>query len=262
MTWTIEGQRKLPKLKDPVLIEGMPGIGNVGKVAIDFMIDELKAEKVCDFFSTSLPHSVFVNEDNLVELPTIELYCKRVPKGRDLLLLAGDVQPVDERSCYDFSFTVLDLARSLGVKEVVTLGGIGLVQVPKKPKVYCTGNSKKYIQRWVKGTALQQNLNGVVGPIIGVSGLLVGLAKGRDMDAVSILAETLGHPMYLGVKGAREILKVLNAKLELGIGLDELDKEIKEIELEMLKHSEEMSLPPAGLGKMSKKKLKETTYIG
>ena len=30
------------KLKNPILVEGLPGIGNVGKLAVDFMIDDLK----------------------------------------------------------------------------------------------------------------------------------------------------------------------------------------------------------------------------
>ena len=31
-----------PKLKNPILIEGLPGMGNVGKIAVDFMIENLK----------------------------------------------------------------------------------------------------------------------------------------------------------------------------------------------------------------------------
>ena len=75
MTWKItKTVKKMPKLKKPILIEGLPGIGNVGKVAVDFMIDELKAKKIYDIFSYTFPHSVFVNEKNLVSLPQISLY--------------------------------------------------------------------------------------------------------------------------------------------------------------------------------------------
>ena len=34
------------KLNKPIFIEGLPGIANVGKIAVDFMIDELKAKKL------------------------------------------------------------------------------------------------------------------------------------------------------------------------------------------------------------------------
>ena len=41
-TWKIQQIGKKPKLNNPIFIEGLPGIGNVGKVAIDVIIDELK----------------------------------------------------------------------------------------------------------------------------------------------------------------------------------------------------------------------------
>ena len=37
---------KKVKLNKPILIVGMPGIGNVGKIAADLMVDQLKAEKI------------------------------------------------------------------------------------------------------------------------------------------------------------------------------------------------------------------------
>ena len=102
--WEITPEKiKMPKLNNPLFIEGLPGIGNVGKIAVDFLIEEFKAKKVCSFFSYKFPHSVFVNEDNLIEMPKIELYYKKFNgKKRDLLLLTGDIQPIDEESCYTF----------------------------------------------------------------------------------------------------------------------------------------------------------------
>ena len=207
-TWKIKQVSKLPKLKRPILVEGLPGIGNVGKVAVDFIIEELRAKKIYEINSYTFPHSVFINEKNLVELPKIELFYKKFSNGRnDLLLLAGDVQPIDEVSSYEFSEKMLDVLKKFNGKELITLGGIGLGEIPKKPKVYCTGNSKDTIKKY-KDDA-NEKLYGVVGPIVGVSGLLLGLATDKNIRAVSFLAETYGHPMYLGIKGAREVLRIL-----------------------------------------------------
>ncbi len=238
MKWKIKYLSEKPKLVKPVLIEGLPGIGNVGKVAIDFMIEELKAKKIAEFYGGSMPHSVFVNESNLVELPSIELYYKRLNGKKDLLLLAGDVQPSDESSCYEFCDTVLDTAQEFNCDEIITLGGVALRQEPKKPQVYITGNNKQTIQSYSKGTAANTHLYGTVGPIIGVSGLLPGLAKRRNIQAVSLLAETFGHPMYLGINGAREILKILKKKLNVSLDIELLNKEITEIEDELRKKTE------------------------
>jgi uncharacterized protein (TIGR00162 family) len=261
--WKIEKIGKKPQLKNPILITGLPGIGNVGKVAVDFIIEELNAKKVFEFSSYTFPHSVFVNEKNLVELPTIALYYKKMGGKNDLLLLAGDVQPNDEVSCYEFSDKLLDVAAEFKTKQIITLGGIGLHAIPKKPKVYCTGNSKDFIQKFKKGITINENLYGVVGPIVGVSGLLLGLGGKRDVAAISLLAETFGHPMYLGVKGAREILKVLNKKLNLNIDLNELDKEIKELEKEISKQSTEDIADISKLQSLKKfRGIDNTNYIG
>jgi hypothetical protein len=245
-----------------VLIEGLPGIGNVGKVAIDFIIDQTDAKKVYEFFSFSFPNSVFVNEDNLVDLPTIELYHVRQGK-RDFLLLAGDTQPTEEVASYSFSDRVLSLAKDNGVGEVITLGGIGLSKPPKNAKVYCTGNSKKIVSKYCRDTKVNHKLFGVVGPIIGVSGVMLGLAKRYDMDAISLLAETYSHPMFIGVKGARKILEVLDKKLAFGLDLTIIDQEIKEIEEEMKGRSKRLSesAHTSSLAKF-KKFGSDTTYIG
>jgi uncharacterized protein (TIGR00162 family) len=264
MTWKItKTVKKIPKLKNPILIEGLPGIGNVGKVAVDFIIDELKAKKLYDIFSYTFPHSVFVNEKNLVSLPQISLYYKQFnDKRNDLLLLAGDIQPTDEVASYEFTDKILDLFEKFNGKEIITLGGIGLVNAPKKPKMYCTGNSKEIIKKYKNGTKINDKLYGVVGPIIGVSGILLGMAEKRNIRAISFLAETLGHPLYLGIKGSKEIIKILDKKLELKVDIKKLEKEIDEAESEMMKITK-------GLTDVSKKsalkKIKnkfDLSYIG
>ena len=257
-TWTVKFTEQKIDAGDSILIAGLPGIGNVGKIVADFLVDQLKAVKVCEFYSYSMPHSVFVREDNLVQMPMIELYFAE-RDGRKLLLLTGDSQPVDEQGCYSFCEKLLDILQEKKCREIITLGGIGLNSIPKSPKIYITGNDVQLIEEYKKGTSMNSSVFGVVGPIIGVSGLLVGLSKRRELKSVSILAETFGHPMFLGLKSAREILDVLNAKLNLAINTKNLDKEIKDFESKM-KISEELGFPVRKKG--SSKDRRDVSYIG
>ncbi|MFO8016138.1 MAG: PAC2 family protein [Candidatus Woesearchaeota archaeon] len=269
--------KSMPKLNNPVLIEGMPGIGNVGKIVADFLIDELDAKKLFEIRSSSFPHSVFVNEDSLVEVPTVSVYYKRMSGGnarggsskgkgktgskRDLLILAGDVQPLDEESSYEFAYRMLDLMKELDCKELITLGGIGLQEVPEEPKVYCTGNEKRFVKRFSKDHGVETEVYGVVGPIIGVTGLLVGLAKEKNIDAVCLLAETHNHPLYVGMKGSQKILEILNKRFSMGVNMKEFGKEIEEVEKEMLKRTSELA-SASKQAKMDKLNKGEASYIG
>ena len=253
MSWRI---KKIGKgnLKKPVLVEGLPGIGNVGKIAVDFLIDSLDAKKMFEITSYDLPHCVFVNDDNVMELPSIDIYSKEVG-GRTLLMLAGDIQPTSENSCYAFCEHLLDTFEKEKLQEIITLGGIALPEIPNQPKVHCTGNSKKVVQKYT--TKKVQGAEGFVGPIIGVSGLLPGLAGKRKIPSAALLAETFGHPNYLGVKGAKELLRVLNKELRLKLNVNQLSDEMEAVEKEVTKVKKIKKAV-----EISKQKTERTDYIG
>ena len=222
-----------PSIKNPILIEGLPGIGNVGKIAMDFLIENVKAKKILSIYSHYFPHSVFINEKNLIDLPVINLFHATINK-QDFLFLAGDIQPIDEPSCYEFCDLIMDILIEYKGKEVITLGGIGLQKIPKKPKVYITGTNKAYVKTFPHAS---DNIYGVVGPIIGVTGVLLGAAQRRKVSAAALLAQTFAHPAYLGIKGAKETLHVLNSKFSMKLDLAKLSEEIDEIEKEILSRS-------------------------
>jgi proteasome assembly chaperone (PAC2) family protein len=175
----------------------------------------------------------------------------------------GDIQPIDEVSCYSFCELLLELVKELGGTEVITLGGIGLQQIPKKPKVYVTGAQKKTVDEYKKKLGVQTGLYGIVGPIVGVTGVLLGLAPRAKIRSVGLLVETFGHPMYLGVKGAKELLNVLKKRLGLKINLKKMETEIEELEKEVLKKTKE--LRDVGTKRAIRKARKgsgELSYIG
>lgn len=263
--WELTQEVKtLPKLNNPILIEGLPGIGNVGKIAVDFLIEEFGAKKLYSFFSYKFPHSVFVSDENLIEMPKLEIYYRKFNgKKRDLLLLTGDIQPIDEESCFTFCEEIIRISKHFKCSEIITTGGIGLQNIPEKPRVFCTSNDAKLYKQYTKnGSLIEKKIFGVVGPIVGVSGILLGLGKKRKVKGVSILAETFGHPMYLGIKGAKELLRVLDQKFTLGINIKKMSKEIIEVEKELMKKTKEWASEMASTHAGAKARRKEASYIG
>ncbi len=265
--WQITTEIKvLPKLNNAIFIEGLPGIGNVGKIAVDFMIEELKAEKLYTFFSHKFPHSVFVNQKNLVEMPKLEIWYKKFgprSKKRDLLFLTGDIQPIDEESCFRFCEEVLKIVKEYGCSEIITTGGIGLQSIPHEAKVYVTANNSKLLKEYTaKDLNVEKNIFGVVGPIVGASGVLLGLGKRMNVKGVALLGETYGHPMYLGIKGAKEILRVIETKFSYGLNITRLSKEILEIEKELLKKTKEWAAEAGTSEAGAHVKERDVRYIG
>lgn len=253
----IEKEEK-PDLKDAVLLEGLPGIGNVARVTVDFLIDKLDAKKYVTIFSDCFPKSVFIDEDSLIRLPKVEIYYKKRGKGKDLVFLIGDVQPQESKDNYTLMLKVLELAKELNVNEIITLGGIGM-RNPSPEKIHGAGSNEE-IKKKFKDYDVIFDGNGTVNLIVGAAGLLLGLGERKGIRGISLLSETHAKPGKVGLESSKSLLKVLEDHLGLELPLDELKKELKEgIGLKKKKGKEIKKLKQM-LEKYSNKK--DLSYIG
>ena len=99
-----------PELNNAVMIEGLPGIGLVGKLAADHLLDELKGKKFAELYSIFLPPQVVIREDGTVKLVNNEFYYVK-GDDRDLIILTGDFQGITPDSQYKISESMLDIAQ-------------------------------------------------------------------------------------------------------------------------------------------------------
>ncbi|UEC41819.1 MAG: hypothetical protein METHAR1v1_80003 [Methanothrix sp.] len=217
---------KDPDLKNPVLIEGLPGVGHVGKLVAEHLIEELKAEKVMEVYSPHLPPQVIVLDDGTVKQVRNEIYAYQ-GKDRDLLLLVGDYQSATNEGHYDLTGVFLGLCEEFGVRRIYTLGGYGTGQFVEKPQVLGAANSLALVEEMKGyGVVFQENEPG--GGIVGVSGLLLGLGRLRDMDAVCLMGTTSGY--LVDPKSAQEVLRVLSKALDIEVDMQALEERAKEME--------------------------------
>ena len=131
----IINQYKRPRLASPVLIGGLPGIGNVGKIAAEYLVEKLKMEKFADIYSQYLPPQVFIDDAGVVKLVRNSLYYKKLKGRSDLLILVGDFQGTTQEGQYEMSYQILELARKLEVSMVYTLGGYSTGKIVEIPRV-------------------------------------------------------------------------------------------------------------------------------
>ncbi|MDG6218803.1 MAG: proteasome assembly chaperone family protein [Candidatus Thermoplasmatota archaeon] len=244
---------KTPKLSNPILIEGLPGIGNVGKLAVEHLIDTINAKKFAEIYSKDFPPQVFINPDGTVELVKNEFYYWKAKKQkqRDLILLTGDYQGLSSRGQYELVDCILDTCEELGANELFTLGGYGLGHDISKPKVLCATTHKELVKEMKKhGAVFKKNEPG--GGIVGASGLLLGLGKLRDFKGACFMGETPGY--LVDPKSAKEVLKILMSITQIEIDLSALENKAKEIEL-IAQQLKEMEGPVS-------EKTEDLKYIG
>lgn len=213
-----------PELNKPLFIEGLPGIGQVGKIAAEYLIDELKAKKFATLYSQTFPPQVLVKKDGTIDFMKNEFYYH---KGkRDLIILTGNTQSASNDGQYRLSEKILDLLEEYKVELIYTLGGFGIGKNVDKPKVYGAVN-KPGLSNGLEKLDVVLERSGV-GHIIGASGLFLGLGLLRGMDALCLMGETSGF--YVDPKSAKVCLEVLSKHIGLDLNLDNLDKKAEEVE--------------------------------
>ena len=221
MEKTIIKKKMEIKLKNPVLIEGFPGLGMVGRIASRYLIKQLKAKKLADLFSPHFPYYVLVNKKGSVRLLRGEFYFWKNKNGKnDLLLLTGDQQAQTIEGQYDVASCILDFAEECSVKMIVTIGGYRK-ETEDAPKVVTVSTNPELLNKALQAEAIASPAGN---PIVGTAGLLLGLARFRDIDALCLLGETRGY--LRDPKSAKSVLSVLQKIVDIKLDLTGLEGEI------------------------------------
>ena len=196
-----------PQLKEPILVEGLAGLGNVGMIAAGHLIESTGAKVFAELYAPYFPDYVTVNKDGTCRPPSYRFYAAKTEKN-DYIILTGDSQPSmdDSLAHYDLCDEILNFAEKYGGKFIVTMGGV--VTSKQGNELYIAATSEELAQKHLdKGTQIYGE-----GRIIGATGLLLGLAKKRGLEGVCLLGATTGFGPERGV--ALSLFKILTKILE------------------------------------------------
>ena len=244
---------KEPELENPVLIAGWPGIGNIGIIAVHMLRGVLRAEEFgeiepWDFF---YPKKLLIGNGELkdLEFPSNKFYFKKTEK-RDLIFFIGEEQPADGgrtyaegRKAYQIANLVLDVALKFGCQRVYTSGAaVAPIHHTMRSKVWAVPNTEALIDeiKSYENTILMSDIEerGGQGNIIGLNGLLLGVAKKRGLEAICIMGEI---PIYLQgfpipyPKASKSVLEVLTTSLGIRIEMEEIAEFVERSEREIEK---------------------------
>ena len=108
------------ELEKPIFIEALPGLGHVGKLAADHMIDELGATKFAEIHSPTFPPQVLIKEEGIVENMFNELYyLKDVGEDNlDLIILVGNTQALSPEGQYLICKDILEFVKGYDIDRI------------------------------------------------------------------------------------------------------------------------------------------------
>ncbi|MDR2204369.1 MAG: PAC2 family protein [Nitrososphaerota archaeon] len=212
-----------PQLYDPILLEGLPGIGFVASIASLHLITELRAKRFAHITSSSFHDFAVTAPDGSVCSPINELYyVKRGAGERDLIIWYGNTQALSITGQYELCGKVLDFVQELGCKYVISIGGFKKDEVQPVPGIYSTATDPNTME-----TVLNLGTKVMIGNVFGIAGISIGLAKLRSMHGFSLLIDTLG--VDPDVNAARYALLTICKFLNFKVNLDNIGQTGNEI---------------------------------
>ena len=228
--------------KNPIIIEGFPGFGLVSTIATEFLLDHLQMEKIGNITSEEIPPMIAVHDGKVID-PIGIFYSKKY----NLVLVHAVSAPIGGE--WKLANRILELAKMLGAKEIISLEGIGSTKPSEKPRAfYFSSNSVKAKKLAKVSEQLKEGI------ITGLTGVL--MLKSEKVPISCIFAEA--HSELPDSKAAAKVIEILNDYM--GLKLD--PKPLLEQAVKFENKLKQLLTQTKEITKMTEEQKKKLTYVG
>ena len=204
------------KLRNPILIEGFPGVGMVGTIAAMHLVKEWDMELVGYMDSDAFPPLCTIHNEE--PLPAARVYQSK--KYNTLVLFSEFVIPISTVNSVANEIVLWGEDRKLSA--IFSLGGVGVST--EKDEVYGIASTEG-LKESLKDVGVTIIKEGVT---TGVTGLILANAYVKKFPAAALLSSNRG--ININLVGAANVLDKLSKILNIPINTDKLRKQGEEIE--------------------------------
>jgi len=211
----------LPKLKNPNMVAALPDMGNVAGIGTDFLVKNLKAKLFAEIYAFWPPAVSYEKGQIKYNQSSYKFhFCQK----ENLIIFSGEFNPSDPRRLYELCYEVVNMAKKLHVKTLYSMGAALRPPNPVEPKLFGVASSTDLVNLLKKQKI--ELLTGK-GQITGFNGLVLGIAKEKNLDSICILME-IDNPNIIQPKAAQIILVKLLELLKIKpLDMKDLDEEEK-----------------------------------
>lgn len=206
-------------LDAPTLVEGLPGVGLVGKIAADHLVSTYEMTYYGAIHCDGLPEVATYRGESSALRPPVRLYGD---EERNLLVLQSDV-PVSPQSADDFASCLTDWLADRDVTPLY-ISGLPNEKDEEPPELYgvATGNGEDLLD---DGGIVPPRESGLVS---GPTGALLYEAGTRDLTSVGLIVEA--SPQFPDPEAARAVLRHgITPLTDLEVDTEKLVEQAEEI---------------------------------
>jgi len=172
-----------PKLKKPILLQGVSQSDQVTAMVTRLLLEHLNPAKFAECYSPYFPDYVIAEETGLCSLPRCEFYVDS-HREPNLVLVTGSSKLLPEGTFanYEVFTAIVNYAKKLGCTHVISYGGFTTVEPDSS--IYIAATSSQLASNTIK------NCSGKIfcqDRIVGPMGLILGLAHNQGLQGVCVL---------------------------------------------------------------------------
>jgi hypothetical protein len=216
------------------MLASWPGIGDVSLTAARYLVEKLNAVEIGEIEPINFFEPVGVTvRDNVVESPRFpesKFYYWQYPKaGKGLVIFIGEEQPAFKG--YELVNCVLDVAQRLRVSRVYSCAAaVTRIHHSEEMKVWGAATAANLVDELSKqNVILRDSLR-----IAGLNGLILGMAKEREIEGVCLLGEVPSYATQIAnPKASLAVLGILTKMLGITLDLTELSHLAERVDEEM-----------------------------
>lgn len=206
------------KLKNPVIIEGFPGIGMVGTIAASYLAEKLKMKLVGHLVSNLFPPIAAIH--NYMPVSPARIYAS---EEHDLIVIFSEFV-IPAEIVYPLAQEIVKWAKEKNAKVIYSLAAIG----SERPTGIFYGiPSTQEMTDLLKSKGVELIREGATQ---GVSGVLIAECAWQKFPAANLMVQT---SMPLDLQGSARLLGKLSELIGVKINAQELIAEGEKIERQM-----------------------------
>jgi proteasome assembly chaperone (PAC2) family protein len=200
------------------LVVGLPGMGRVGYIVANYLLEKLGGLEVAEVYSIFFPPQLVIGEDAVGGLFTGRIY----DTGKALIFTA-DTQPQSPEGQNAVSKKVIEVLARRGLTLVLAAAAYVVPHVGRERRVYVVGTDRETLERFTSMGAIA--LRG--GVISGINGIIVGWGRYYGIPGAVLLGETWAPIVEVGeadFRAAKYVVNLIGKFLSVELDLSELDE--------------------------------------
>jgi len=226
------------KLDRAMVVIGFPSIGLVSSIATNFIVKQMKLEKVAAIISDDFPPYSIVHEGNII--PPMRIHAgsricdEKGEKCEHLVVITSEFMPSPNllRPVVDL---IIEWGRKNDANTILTLEGMNMGDNPEQKEILAVATGERC--KSMLSTYGLKELN--EGMVSGLSGVMLSEGDRLNQDVICLLGPARAD--YPDARGAARLLEQVAKMLpELKLDPEPLFKEAETVERELRSNLERM----------------------